>query len=163
MIIQNASGKIAKSPKEKVLLTALFLRRHHNAARRCTMQMDDGTGRRGGDDGDECREIAQLEKEFEEARDQLLREDGQRYRIIMREIAETEKERIFDRLTDRHERILFGLEPPGASRAGERPAKSGGDLECSLCGKGGLTELGLKLHMARKHKGEKKKAAAPAA
>ena len=96
--------------------------------------------------------IAQLEKELEEARDQLLREDGQRYRIIMREISEAEKERILDSLTDRHERILFGLEPPGASRAGERPAKSGGDLVCPLCDKGGLTELGLKLHTARKHK-----------
>jgi hypothetical protein len=103
----------------------------------------------------DAAKIAQMEKELEEAKDQLLREDGQRYRIVMREIVEEEKERIFDRL-------LFGLEPPGASRAGERPAKSGGDLECSLCGKGGLTELGLKLHMARKHKGEKGKAAAPA-
>ena len=96
--------------------------------------------------------IAQMEKELEEARDQLLREDGQRYRIIMRAISEEEKERILGGLTDRHERILFGLEPPGSGRAGERPAKSGGDLACSLCGKSGLTELGLKLHMARKHK-----------
>ena len=100
----------------------------------------------------DAAKIAQMEKELEEARDQLLREDGQRYQIIMREISEEEKERILDRLTDRHERILFGLEPPGSERAGERPGKSGGDLACSLCGKGGLTELGLKLHMARKHK-----------
>ena len=35
-----------------------------------------------------------------------------------------------------------------------------GDRVCSLCGKTGLTELGLKLHTARKHKGEKGKAAA---
>ena len=110
----------------------------------------------------DAAKIAQMEKELEEARDQLLREDGQRYRIIMREISEAEKERILDSLTDRHERILFGLEPPGSGRAGERPGKSGGDLVCSLCGKGGLTELGLKLHTARKHKGEKGKAAAPA-
>jgi hypothetical protein len=125
-------------------------------------RVDDGPDKRGGAMVMDAAKIAQLEKELEEARDQLLREDGQRYRIIMREIAETEKERIFDRLTDRHERILFGLEPPGASRAGERPAKSGGDLACSLCDKTGLTELGLKLHMARKHKGDKGKAAAPA-
>ena len=98
--------------------------------------------------------IAQMEKELEEARDQLLREDGQRYQILMREISEEEKARILDRLTDRHERILFGLEPPGAKRGGERPGKSGGDLVCSLCGKGGLTELGLKLHTARMHKGK---------
>ncbi len=75
----------------------------------------------------DAAKIAQMEKELAEAKDQLLREDGLRYRIIMREIAEEEKERILDRLTDKHERILFGLEPPGASRAGERPAKSGGD------------------------------------
>jgi len=104
--------------------------------------------------------IAQMEKDLEEARDQLLREDGRRYQIVMREISEAEKERIQGSLTDRHERILFGLEPPG--RAGKRPAKSGGDRVCSLCGKTGLTELGLKLHTARIHKGEKGKAAAPA-
>jgi hypothetical protein len=104
--------------------------------------------------------IAQMEKELEEARDQLLREDGRRYQIVMREISEAEKERILDSLTDRHERILFGLESPGTRRAGERSAKSGGDLVCSLCGKAGLTELGLKLHTARMHKGEKAKAAA---
>jgi hypothetical protein len=100
--------------------------------------------------------------ELEEARDQLLREDGQRYQIVMREISEAEKGRILDSLTDRHERILFSLEPPGSGRAGERSAKSGGDRVCSLCGKAGLTELGLKLHTARKHKGEKAKAAARA-
>jgi hypothetical protein len=99
--------------------------------------------------------IAKMEKELKEARDQLLREDGQRYQILMRAISEEEKTRILDSLTDRHERILFGLEPPGTKRAGERPGKSGGDLVCSLCGKGGLTELGLKLHHARKHKGER--------
>ena len=60
--------------------------------------------------------IAQMEKDLEEARDQLLREDGQRYRILMREISEEEKERILDSLTDRHERILFGLEPPEAGQ-----------------------------------------------
>ena len=104
--------------------------------------------------------IAQMEKDLEEARDQLLREDGRRYQIVMREISEEEKERILGSLTDRHERILFGLEPPGSGRAGDRPAKSGGDRVCSLCDKGGLTELGLKLHTARIHKGEKAKAAA---
>ena len=31
--------------------------------------------------------IAQMEKELEDARDQLLRDDGQRYRILMREIS----------------------------------------------------------------------------
>jgi hypothetical protein len=108
----------------------------------------------------DAAKIAQMEKELDEARDQLLREDGERYRILIREIAEEEKERILDNLTDRHERILFDLEPPVAGRAGERPAKSGGDRVCSLCGKTSLTERGLKLHTARKHKGEKTTAAA---
>ena len=57
--------------------------------------------------------------------------------FIMREISEAEKERILNSLTDRHERILFGLEPPGSGRAGERPGKSGGDLVCPLCDKVG--------------------------
>ena len=108
----------------------------------------------------DAAKIAQMERDLEEARDQLLREDGRRYQVVMREISEEEKERILDHLTDRHERILFGLEPPGAGRAGDRTGKSGGDRVCSLCGKTGLTELGLKLHAARKHKGEKGKAAA---
>lgn len=98
--------------------------------------------------------IAQMEKELEEARDQLLREDGPRYQILMREISEEEKQRILDGLTDRQERILFGLEAPGSRRGGDPAGKSGGDLVCSLCGKGGLTERGLKLHTARMHKGK---------
>ena len=70
--------------------------------------------------------IAQMEKELEEARDQLLREDGQRYQILMREISEEEKARILDSLTDRHERILFGLEPPGRRGEGsDRPTVAG--------------------------------------
>jgi hypothetical protein len=107
--------------------------------------------------------IAQLEKELAEARDQLLRDDGERYRILIREISGEEKQRILDGLTDRHERILFGLEPPAAGRAGERSVNSGGDLVCSLCGKAGLTQRGLKLHTARIHKGETVKTTAPAA
>jgi hypothetical protein len=123
--------------------------------------MDRGQ-RKGGNAMMNAATIGQMEKELAEARDQLLREDGERYRILMREISEDEKERILESLTDRHERILFGLEPPVAGRAGERPAKSGGDRVCPLCGKGGLTTLGLKLHTARIHKGEKGKGTAPA-
>jgi hypothetical protein len=122
--------------------------------------MDGGTEKGEGAMVMDAATITQMEKDLEEARDQLLREDGERYRIVMREISQEEKERIQGSLTDRHERILFGLEPPGSGRAGARPAKSGGDWVCSLCGKGGLTELGLKLHTARMHKGEKGKAAA---
>jgi hypothetical protein len=99
--------------------------------------------------------IERLEKELEEAKRELAREDGERYRILMREISEEEKERIVDSLTDRQERILFRLDPPEElKKAGApRPGSSGGDLVCDICGKKGLTALGLKLHAARMHKG----------
>ena len=42
----------------------------------------------------------------------------------MREISAEEKQRIMDSLTDRKERILFGLEAPERT---EHPAKSGGE------------------------------------
>jgi hypothetical protein len=35
--------------------------------------------------------IARLERELEEAKRQLLQEDGERYRILMRELSEEEK------------------------------------------------------------------------
>src|SRR5437868_4239260 len=104
--------------------------------------------------------VARLERELAEARAQMLQEDGERFRILMREISPEEKERILEGLTDRHERMLFGLEAPEEPRrrgrgagGAERPAKSGGDLTCPICGKGGLTKRGLSLHMARMHKG----------
>jgi hypothetical protein len=68
--------------------------------------------------------IAQMEKELEVARDQLLREDGQRYQILMREISDEEKQRILDSLTDQQERVLFGLEPLAAKRGGARLAEA---------------------------------------
>src|SRR3954454_2801384 len=101
--------------------------------------------------------VERLERELAEARAQLLQEDGERFRILMREISPEEKDRILDGLTDKRERILFGLEipdEPKRGRGGEKPAKSGGDLECPICGKAGLTKRGLALHMARIHKGE---------
>src|SRR5512147_1466777 len=82
--------------------------------------------------------IERLEKELEEARRELLREDGERYRILMREISNEEKERILGNLTDRGERVLFGLEAPEEPRkrgAAMRPGGAGGDLTCSYCGK----------------------------
>ena len=95
--------------------------------------------------------ITQLELELAEARAIYERENGIRFLIIMREISPEEKQRIMDSLTDRKERILFGLEAPeGAGR----PAKSGGDLKCPICGKEGLTPRGLHLHTVRTHKGE---------
>src|SRR5512147_3184532 len=96
--------------------------------------------------------IERLEKELEEARRELLKEDGERYRILMRDIATEEKERILGALTDRGERILFGLEAPEERRM--RPGASGGELTCPICGKTGLTKRGLGLHMVRLHKME---------
>jgi hypothetical protein len=100
--------------------------------------------------------IERLEKELEEAKRELAREDGERYRILMREISEEEKELIMDSLTDRRERILFRLDPPEEpKKAGApRPGSSGGDLVCDICGKSGLTRKGLALHKSRLHKGE---------
>src|SRR5512132_164701 len=94
-------------------------------------------------------QIERLEKELREAKAQRWKEDGDRYRILIREMSETDKERILANLTDRGERILFGLEAPEEpKRAGMRPGGAGGDLTCAVCGKRGLTALGLKLHAA---------------
>jgi hypothetical protein len=97
--------------------------------------------------------IARLEKELQEARQALWREDAERYRVLVREMSEEDRQRIVGNLTDRGERVLFGLEAPEEpKRAGVRPGGAGGDLTCAVCGKRGLTELGLKLHTARMHK-----------
>ena len=98
--------------------------------------------------------IEQLEKELEEAKAQLAKEDGERFRVIWREITDEEKSRILDGLTDRKERMLFGLEVPEEAKRGaaSRPGGSGGDLSCEICGKSGLTTRGLALHTVRMHK-----------
>jgi hypothetical protein len=100
--------------------------------------------------------IAELERALEEARAQLWKEDGRRYQVIMREMSDAEKERILGSLTDRGERILFGLEAgeEGHTSGKSRPASSGGELECAVCGKSGLTKRGLGLHLSRMHKAE---------
>jgi hypothetical protein len=103
--------------------------------------------------------IERLEKELREAKAQMWKEDGDRYRILMREMTETDKQRILGSLTDRGERILFGLEAPEEGKRGGamRPGGSGGEMECPVCGKSGLTKRGLGLHMVRLHKEEKEK------
>jgi hypothetical protein len=105
--------------------------------------------------------IERLEKELEEARRELWKEDAERYQILRREMSEEDQERILGKLTDRKERILFGLEAPeekgGASM---RAGTAGGDLTCPVCGKSGFTKRGLGLHMVRLHKEEKEKQAA---
>ena len=72
--------------------------------------------------------IAQMEKALEDARAQLWKEEAERLQILMREISKDEKERIMESLTDKSERVLFGLEPGetgspsswnGPERAGE--------------------------------------------
>jgi hypothetical protein len=100
--------------------------------------------------------IAQLERELEEARRELCKEDAERYRVLMREIPENERKRIVEGLTDKKERILFGLEPPEEPKRGAamRPGASGGDLTCPICGKSGLTKRGLALHTSRMHGAE---------
>jgi hypothetical protein len=101
--------------------------------------------------------IARLEKELEEARRELLGEDGERYRILMREMADADRERILGSLTDKRERVLFGLEAPEEPKkrgTAMRPGGAGGDLTCSVCGKSGLTKRGLALHTIRMHGAE---------
>jgi hypothetical protein len=103
-------------------------------------------------------EIERLEKQLEQARAQLWKDDAERYRVLWKGITEEERDRFLDSLTDKRERILFGLEAPEEEKKrGERPGKSGGDLECEVCGKSGLTKRGLGLHMVRKHKEEARK------
>jgi hypothetical protein len=95
--------------------------------------------------------IAQMELALSEAKAEYEREKGKMFDIVMREISPEEKQRILSNLTSKQERILFGLEAPEAH---VRPAKSGGDLSCPICGKSGLTPKGLGLHKTRVHKGE---------
>jgi hypothetical protein len=100
--------------------------------------------------------IEEMEKALEEAKVQLWREESERYRILMREIPPEQRERILGGLTDRHERIIFGLDVPEEPKrfAGGKAGKSGGDLSCQICGKTGFTRRGLGLHMVRKHREE---------
>ena len=103
--------------------------------------------------------IAQLERELEEARKELWKEEAERYRVLVREMPEDERTRIIEGLTDKKERILFGLEPPEEPKRGAamRPGASGGDLTCPICGKSGLTKRGLALHTIRMHGPETEK------
>jgi hypothetical protein len=105
----------------------------------------------------DAAKIERMEWELAEAKAQLLQEHGRRYEIVRREISQEEWDRIMQNLSDKQERILFGLEPPQEvrGRGAARPAASGGDLECPICGKTGLTKRGLALHTARIHKTER--------
>jgi hypothetical protein len=108
--------------------------------------------RRGREMVVDMARIAQLERELEEARKELWKDDAERYRVLVREMPEDERKRIIERLTDRRERILFGLEPPDEKRAAAMlPGESRRDQTCQICGKSGLTRRGLALHTIRKH------------
>src|SRR5512132_4258224 len=98
--------------------------------------------------------IQKLERELDNARKLLLTEDGERYRIVMREIRDEERARIFDSLTDKRERRLFGLEAPEEPAGRKKAAGSGGDLECPICHRTGFTTRGLALHKVRLHKAQ---------
>src|SRR4051812_40286766 len=107
--------------------------------------------------------IEELERELEEARGQFLKEEGQRYAILMRELSDKEKEQfrtiLNERLTERSERLLFELDVPEEETRRGKPAGKGkpspkGNLVCDICGKGGFTPKGLALHKTRMHKGE---------
>jgi hypothetical protein len=97
--------------------------------------------------------IAQLERELEEARKELWKEEAERYRVLVREMPEDERTRIIEGLTDKKERILFGLEPEEPRRGDLAPGASG-DLTCPICGKSALTKRGLALHTIRMHGAE---------
>lgn len=100
--------------------------------------------------------IERLERELQEAKAQLFKEDGERYRIVWRDMSEAERSRILGGLTERSERVLFGLEVAEERKRGVsvRPGGAGGELTCDICGKTGLTKRGLALHVVRLHKPE---------
>lgn len=100
--------------------------------------------------------IAKLERELEQAKAQLWKEDGERYRVVWRKISDAERQRILDGLTDKKEKILFGLEAPEEEKGSlsEKAGRSGGELSCPICGKSGLTKRGLGLHTIRMHGAE---------
>jgi hypothetical protein len=99
----------------------------------------------------DAAKIAQMELALEQARAELQRQNGVKFEMLWVWLSDAEKERFHDSLTRKQDRVLFGLEAPERT---ERPAKSGGDLACPICGKTGLTPRGLALHKVRKHKGE---------
>ena len=59
-----------------------------------------------------AEKVAQLKRQWEEAEDQLLREQGRMYEIIRRKISAEEWDRIMDSLETHEEKVLFGKELP---------------------------------------------------
>ena len=107
-----------------------------------------------------AEKVAQLKRQWEEAEDQLLREQGRMFEIIRRKISAEEWDRIMGGLETHEEKVLFGLELPQETKRRGRPPKVGeepeikgeGEHTCPFCQKSGLTERGLKLHITRMHK-----------
>ena len=109
-----------------------------------------------------AEKVAELKRQWEEAEDQLLREQGRMYDIIRRKISADEWERIMDSLETHEEKVLFGKELPQEIKkrgrppklAGEQAPKTEGEHSCPFCDRTGFTERGLKLHITRMHKEE---------
>ena len=109
-----------------------------------------------------AEKVAQLKRQWEEAEDQLLREQGRMYEIIRRKISAEEWDRIMDSLETHEEKVLFGKELPQEIKkrgrppklAGEQTPKTEGEHACPFCDRTGFTERGLKLHITRMHKEE---------
>ena len=98
--------------------------------------------------------VQRLERELADARMEVIKEDAQRYRIIMRHIDPDQLQKIKEGLTDRHEMVLFGLAVADLPK--KATSRSGaGDQTCPYCGQKGFVERGLKLHITRKHPDKK--------
>ncbi len=87
-------------------------------------------------------EIERRERELTALKAQYYQQGARCFEILMRVMTDDERNDIFERVTDRQERILLGLEAPEEARR-PRPAASGGEEVCPLCGKSGLTRRGL--------------------
>jgi hypothetical protein len=73
--------------------------------------------------------IERLEKELEEARRELLKEDGERYRILMRDISKDERERILGGLRTRES---------GSFSALKRRRRGRGEWQCAPAEQAGI-------------------------
>jgi hypothetical protein len=71
--------------------------------------------------------IERLEKELEEAKRELWREDAERYRVLVRKMSEAERERILGSLTDRGGECFSGLRLRRNHKS--EPACASGDHE----------------------------------
>src|SRR4051812_37663077 len=93
--------------------------------------------------------IAQMQKDLDEAKAQLLAEDGQRYRTLRDHIGVEKVRELVDGLQSKSDRILFGLdlpEEPKQAKSGRR-AKGKGTIQCPYCPTKVNNEKGLAIHI----------------